>query len=441
MRAHLVAFIKRPAVVAAVSVLILRGLTLSSRFLLSVLLARMLSPDEMGEYGLVTAVLAFALLALGLEFYSHTLRELVPASPTRRAQIIADQIALGAVTFLIVGLLSGFAVLTGLFPSRLAPWFLLILATEHISLEATRILIITSRPIRAYIGVFLRGGVWVYAIAILMFTLPSSRSLETVLVWWALGGAGSILFAAISLLDLPWRELRNKQPDWGWIYAGLRAARPFMLTAAGALTISYVDRFMIDGFVGRGALGIYTFYSTISIGILSLGASVSQQFLPKIIAAYAAGAAGFRKVVRTFSWSLFAVAAGMIVLAAALISPMLAMLELTQYAQNVGVFFLMLPGILLRILADVPSYVLYAARADGKLLVCNLGSAILSILLNAALIPGLGIYGAALSSCLASGALLFALTLFAVERMREGCTVTGITTAVGLPTDTDMLYP
>ena len=261
---------------------------------------------------------------------------MVPASPTRRAQIIADQIALGAATFLIVGLLSGLAVLTGLFPSRLAPWFLLILATEHISLEATRILIITSRPIRAYIGVFLRGGIWVFAIAILMFTIPSSRSLETVLVWWALGGACSIVFAAVSLRELPWRELRNKRPDWAWIYAGLLAARPFMLTAGGALTISYVDRFMIDGFVGRGELGIYTFYSTISIGILSLGASVSQQFLPKIIGAYASGVAAFRKSVRSFFWSLFAVAGGMIVLAAVCISPMFALLQLDAICAERG---------------------------------------------------------------------------------------------------------
>ena len=174
------------------------------------------------------------------------------------------------------------------------PWFLLILATEHISLEATRILIITSRPVRAYVGVFLRGGIWVYAIAALMFAVPGSRSLETVLIWWALGGTASILFAAFSLHDLPWRELRNKRPDWTWISDGLRVARPFMLTAAGALTISYVDRFMIDSFVGRGALGIYTFYSTISIGILSLGASVSQQFLPKIIMAWSTGAQAYR---------------------------------------------------------------------------------------------------------------------------------------------------
>lgn len=441
MRAHIIDFMKRPAVVAAVSVLILRGLTLSSRFLLSVLLARMLSPDEMGQYGLVTAVLAFALLALGLEFYSHTLRELVPASPARRAEIIADQIALGTVTFLAVGLFSGLAVFMDLFPSRLAPWFLLILATEHVSLEATRILIITSRPVRAYIGVFLRGGAWVYAIAILMFTVPSSRSLETVLIWWAFGGAISIIFAMVTLSDLPWREIRNKRPDWAWIYSGLLAARPFMLTAAGALTISYIDRFMIDAFVGRAELGIYTFYSTISIGILSLGASVSQQFLPKIIDAYALGRAAFRKVIHSFFWSLFGVTGGMIVLAAALISPVVAVLQLTEYAQSAGVFFLMLPGVLLRVLADVPSYALYAARADSDLLFCNLGSAIVSILLNIALIPVLGIYGAALSSCVTSGVLLLALTFFTVRRMRDDSSEPGATTSVGLPTDTDMLYP
>jgi O-antigen/teichoic acid export membrane protein len=442
MRAHLIDFVKRPAVVAAASVLVLRGLTLSSRFLLSILLARMLSPEEMGQYGLLTAVLAFALLGLGLEFYSHTLRELVPASPTKQVQIIADQIALGAVTFVVVGILSGLAVSTGLFPARLAPWFLLILATEHLSLEATRILIITSRPVRAYVGVFLRGGIWVYAIAILMFTIPSSRSLETVVVWWALGGVGSIILAAVSLRTLPWRELKNRRPDWVWISGGLWAARPFMLTSAGALTLSYVDRFMIDGFVGREALGIYTFYSTISIGILSLGASVSQQFLPKMIAGHAAGMTAFRKVIRSFFWSLFGISGGMIVLAAALIMPMLSVMQLVQYAQSSWVFFLMLPGVLLRVLADVPSYALYAARADGKLLVCNLGAALVSVLLNLALIPPLGIYGAALSSCVASAALLSALTYCAAARMvQEGGTEPEVTTAVGLPTDADMLYP
>ena len=58
------------------------------------------------------------------------------------------------------------------------------------------------------------------------------------------------------------------------------------------------------------------------------------------------------------------------------------MLGLSTYASGIGVFYAMLPGIFLRMLADVPSYALYAARSDKYLLICNLGSAVVSTLLN-----------------------------------------------------------
>ena len=101
MRARLLEILKRPAVAGTGAAFILRGLTLASRFLLTLLLARMLSPAEMGEYGLLTAALAFALLAIGLEFYSYTLREMVPATPARRTRIIADQMTLAAIALLV----------------------------------------------------------------------------------------------------------------------------------------------------------------------------------------------------------------------------------------------------------------------------------------------------------------------------------------------------
>ena len=101
----------------------------------------------------------------------------------------------------------------------------------------------------------------------------------------------------------------------------------------------------------------------------------------------------------------------------------------------------MLPGIFLRMLADVPSYALYAARSDKYLLICNLSSAVVSTVLNVALIPVLGIYGAALASGIASAALFFSLISFAIHRMRESFREAGATESVGLPTDPDMLYP
>ena len=440
-RSRLLDLVTRPAVAGTVAALILRAMTLASRFLLSLLLARMLSPAEMGQYGLLTATLAFALLAVGLEFYSYTLREMVPAAPEHRARIIADQIALGSAALLAIGVMVFAAIAAGWFPARLAPWFVVILITEHVSLEATRILIITSRPVRAYIGVFLRGGIWVYAVALLMFAAPWTRTLETVLALWALGGVLSIAFSAFSLSELPWRELRGYRPDWSTIREGLWTARPFMLTAAGALVISYADRFVIDIFVGRDALGIYTFYSTILIGLLSLGGSVSHQFLPKVIAGYAAGVDAYRAALRSFLWSMLALASGTVIICGFAMAPMLSVLGLSTYASAIGVFYAMLPGIFLRMLADVPSYALYAARSDNYLLICNLGSAVVSTLLNVLLIPVYGIYGAAVTSGIASAVLLLSLALLAIHRMRETRKKAAAPGTVGLPTDPDMLYP
>jgi O-antigen/teichoic acid export membrane protein len=131
----------------------------------------------------------------------------------------------------------------------------------------------------------------------------------------------------------------------------------------------------------------------------------------------------------------------MLVLAAGLIIPLLATLQLAQYAASVGVFFVMLPGVLLLILADVPSYALYAAKADVSLLVCNLGSAIVAIGLNVVLVPAMGIQGAALSGTIASGVLLAALSALALRRMRQAGREPGATETAGLPTDADLLYP
>jgi O-antigen/teichoic acid export membrane protein len=433
MRSFLVKHLKRPAIAAAASVLVLRGLTLASRFLLSLLLARMLSPEELGEYGLVTAVLAYALLALGLEFYSYMYREMVPAPPERRVQIIADEAALGGVSFLAIASLSALAVVGGLFSGKLALWFLLILATEHVSLEATRFLVITSRPIKAYMTVFLRGGAWVYALAAVMYLVPSTRSLETVLIAWAFGGFSSVVFAAAAMSSMPWSRLRGRSPDWSWVWQGLKVARPFMVTAAGAQILTYVDRFIIDEFQGREPLGIYTFYSTIAIGLLSLGASVSHQYLPKVIAGYNESPMAYRASLRTFILALAGITIAVTAISGLAIKPLLSLAGLSTYEASVSVFWLMLPGVLLRVLCDVPSYALYAAHADKNLLYCNLSSALVSIALNFLLIPKFGIHGAALSSSLASASLFVGLSYLALKRISADSRVLEPGGATGLP--------
>lgn len=419
MRARLFGFLKRPTVTTAAIAMVLRGATLASRFLLSILLARVLSPSDMGEYGLITAILAFGLFALGLEFYSYTLREMVPAPPAKRVQIIVDQIVLASAFFAVISIGVVIAWLLGLLPKKLLFLFLLILATEHVSLEATRVLIITSRVIQAYIAGFLRGGIWVYGMGVMMFSQHSTPSLEMVMIWWAGGGILAIGYSALCLLDLPWHHLRGYKPNLDWILAGLRTARPFMLTAASALMLSYIDRFFINGYVGRGGLGIYTFYSTILIGILSLGTSISHQFLPRIISGHSAGADAYRRIVGLFFISMVIAASGLVFVTGVTMGPLLRLFSLRDYAENIDVFYLMLPGVFLRMLADAPSYALYAAHSDKALLFCNMTAAAVSMLSNAVLVPAFGISGAALSGALASATLFLCLGVIALDRVRN----------------------
>ena len=375
MRSRLTGFLKRPAVVAAAAVLILRALTLSSRFLLSVLLARMLSPEEMGQYGLVTACLAFALLALGLEFYSHTLRELVPASPDEAGADHCRSDGARNLNFPRRRLFSPSpSVSPGCFRSARAvvhpdPGDRAHLAGGHANPDhhlAAGSRLCRSLPARRHLGLRHRRA----DVREPRFAFAGNRP-DLV----GAGRRGIDPVCGYSLRDLPWRELRNKRPDWAWIGNGLRVARPFMLTAAGALTISYVDRFMIDGFRRTGcARHLHVLFDDLDrysfAGRLGVPAVPAQNHRGLV-----RRRGSLSHVVRSFFWSLRGRGCRN---AGAIRRPdhaVAAVLQLAQYAASVGVFFLMLPGVLLRILADVPSYALYAAKADTSLLICNLGSA------------------------------------------------------------------
>ena len=57
--------------------MVLRSLSLGSRFILLFVLARLLKPSDVGIYGLMTATIAFSVLVLGGDYYTYSQRELM----------------------------------------------------------------------------------------------------------------------------------------------------------------------------------------------------------------------------------------------------------------------------------------------------------------------------------------------------------------------------
>lgn len=399
------------------NILLVRAITLASRFLLSIILARALTPEDLGYFGLLSAALPFGIVLIGLEFHNFLVREQVVATPEQRVEHLRNQGALYLCNYVV--LLAGAAVFVLLRPDLLVAvsWFIALLAVEHLTIEAFRNLIAFSRPLAANMVLLVRGGLWVYAVGALMALVPMTRKVETVFIAWLIGGICGILIALVLFRKLPWKEVPWQKVDWKWIASGLRTSTPFMLIVASILTSTYCDRFFIDAYLPRRDVGIYTFFSMLAIGVQSLITSVSQQYLPLIIAARNQGTDAHRRSLVNFARAMVYCSTAANAVAIVAIYPLLWLIDKADYSGNLSIFFVLLAASAFRGFADIPAHALYSSGADRDLLVSNIASALTAIGLSATLIPALGLQGAALGSLGAGLVLLIAEGAFALVRL------------------------
>ncbi len=70
----------------------LRGLSMGSRFLLIFALAKLLSPTELGLFGLMMATVSISVLIIGVDYYTYTQRELLARPVEQWSFVIQHQI-------------------------------------------------------------------------------------------------------------------------------------------------------------------------------------------------------------------------------------------------------------------------------------------------------------------------------------------------------------
>jgi O-antigen/teichoic acid export membrane protein len=400
--------------------LVLRLATLVSKLFLTLAMARLLSPAVLGSYGVVSAVLSIAVVIVGLELYTQGNRELVLLEPEKQVLLIRDQFALYGITYFIAGLIAFACATIGWLTPTASAIVLVLVMADHLSQECFRVLIYLSRTIWANIVLFLRAGAWCYVAVLLMVIAPATRGIEIVLILWAAGALAGIGFAIFAVRDLPWTAIFHTAISWHWIGQRLLTALPFIVTAAAAIASIYSDRFFLDSYAGREAVGVYTLFSGFALAILSLvTATVSQQFLPRLVAAVPRGCAASLSVVKSFLISNIVVTSLISVGAVIAIQPMLAIVGKEEYINETPIFAVLVAAMAARAIADVPTGILYGVRADRRLMVTNLMSMAFSLGLNAALVPTWGVLGAAWAAVGASLAFLCLQTLFAVHSIRR----------------------
>ncbi|MDP3270026.1 MAG: polysaccharide biosynthesis C-terminal domain-containing protein [Legionella sp.] len=399
----------------------LRASTLGAKFLLVIFLVTYFQPEELGMYGVLTAVIAYALFFLGLEFYNFTSRALVGVTPTEQIIIIRDQFILYFLTFIVLSPFFYLFFYTDIFPYTLWLWFFVITLVEHASNELMRIFIALARPHFANIIFFIRQGLWICVLLPIFYLYPATRYFNLIFIAWLTGASLSIVIALAALHKLPWGMIWVQPVQWRRIVEGLKISRPFMISAFCALSLLYIERFFVNYYCGIEAVGIYTFYAGLSITLHTLvNTGVARMRLAQLISAWKENNSKlfYNESINMLKYTIYFVIAFSII-CVALIIPFITLLNKPVYLHNIQVFYFLLLGAACRSVADVPLYTLYAQHKDRLILTINLTAFVIIIVGNSILVPHWGLTGAAVSSATASLVLLlYSLTIMMQRTIR-----------------------
>lgn len=267
----------------------LRGSTLVSKFALLFMLAKFLSPAEVGMYGLLAGSIGYALYVVGFEYYNYSVRELIGRDAGQWLCLLRDVAVLYGVLYFLFLPLAFLIFYKGLLPWAYAVWFLALTVLEHAAQELNRILVAANEQLLASFILFLRSGFWCFFVIYAIWRIPELRNLEFVLCAWGLGVflACMVGFFRVSSFD---RTSLKNPIDWGWILQGIKIAIPLLLASLVVRGMFTFDRFWVESISGLGALGAYVFYMGMATAVLSfLDAGVIVFVFPGLVAAAKSG--------------------------------------------------------------------------------------------------------------------------------------------------------
>ena len=379
----------------------LRGLSMLAKFLLVIYIGKYLSVEDLGEYGLFITTITIAIYFLGLDFYTYNTREILAKEKDQQLQLIRDQFIFHILVYVIVLPILLTVFTFGLIKREFIAYFYFILIFEHISQEFYRLYITLQKQIFSNFLLFMRTGIWVYAIiALWYFKIDGTFNLETVWHAWIMGSFISILIGIIHLKKDYNFESLTERIDWIWIRNGIKISIPFFIGTLAYKVIEFSDRYMINHYMTKADVGIYTFFSgianTVNIIVFTL---VIMMYYPSLIEQYQAKEMDvFKNTLKQFSIkiALFSIFSSIGILL--FIGYVLEFTGKSEFQKHIEVLCLLIIANIVLNFSYIPHYTLYAAQKDIIIRNATLLGAGINIFLNILLISEYGINGAAIAT-------------------------------------------
>lgn len=388
--------------------IILRGMTLVSKFVLIFFLAKFLQSSEVGLYGLLSATIGYALYVVGFEFYNFSTREMIGEDSKRWLGMIRDQLVLYLILYAVFLPFSLFVFFKGWLPWTHIFWFLVLALLEHIAQELNRILVAISEQLLASFVLFLRSGAWCLAVVVLMWADPALRNLEFVLGGWVLGCLIACFIAIRKILTFDNASLA-REINWSWIRRGIKVAIPLLVASLAMRGIFTFDRYWVESISNLSVLGAYVLFVGMASAVLSfLDAGVIVFFYPKLVSSAKSGdIIAFKKDMKDLAGNIIGVTAFLVAACYGASGFVLQWLNNPVYTENVYILYWLLLAIAIYSVSMIPHLGLYAFGYDRTISYSQLAGLLVFLALAYSLGHVLGVIAIPLGMCAAFTLILF----------------------------------
>jgi O-antigen/teichoic acid export membrane protein len=378
------------------------------------------------EYGVLS--LTFATVSLGTvvgqlgfanaiaRFYAE--RELVSAGAARHFSevVFTGALASALLVTVVLGLVLGGVL--GWSPGDSPK--ILALAAIIVVLRVLLTVLVSIYRSRLEVGAFAavklacQWGILVVALSLLLWKPAAITVLATTVFV-----EGLVL--VVCLLEMRRRGLLRR-PAWSWplLKAANEYGWPLAFAGAAALVTSYADRFLIEHFLGTGAVAEYSIpYDLSSEVARALLLPVQTAVLPAIFRLWAAGRESeVRTSLSALTTNMLAVALPIAALFIALSDEIITALASDKYRASAALTVYLVPGVLLNEMSFLFAVGLRLSRETRAAALIALGGAAANIAINVVCLPRFGLPGAAVATTLTYGGMIVALYLWSRPVLR-----------------------
>jgi O-antigen/teichoic acid export membrane protein len=353
----------------------LRSLAMGSRFVLLIVLAKLLEPADIGLFGLIVATISFSMLMIGGDYYAYSQRELLSLPREHWSFVLQHQALATGMLYLILVPAQLIIFWLELLPYQFMPWFFALLIAEHIGQEINRLLVAMHRPVVASAVLFVRLGAWVWVLLPIMWLRPQLVDLDAVFQAWLVGAMAAIVIGVAVVLReaMPWQRW---PVDWAWLRRGFSVGLMFLFATICFKALFTADRYLVEYLAGLDWLGVYVLYVGIALTAANfIDPAVFSFLYPRMVSAFRQGdMEAYQKYLREMAWSAIGFS---VLLAAGIISIAPLVLEWLGraiYLEHMPVLWVLLAVAVVYSAGMVPHYGLYAKGADRSIVIAHVSS-------------------------------------------------------------------